>query len=574
MHNTDLILTATGGLAAALVLGSITERLRLSPIVGYLLAGVVVGPYTPGFSADRALAEQLAEIGVILLMFGVGLQFHFKELLAVRRVAVPGAIVQSLVATGLGALAARAVGWDWSSGVVFGLALSVASTVVLVRVLSDHHDLHTPVGHIAVGWLVVEDLFTVVILVLMPVVFAEDVGFGAGSSRLAGDLAIAIVKIAALVILTMTVGGRIIPWLLERAALSRSRDLFNLTVLVIALGIAVAAAQWFSVSMALGAFLAGLVVGRSEFSVRAAGEALPLRDAFGVLFFVSVGMLVDPVRILREPTVVALALGVILIGKPAAALIIVLLMRYPIGVALAVAVALAQIGEFSFMLATVGRDLKVLDPGGTNALVAAAIVSISVNPLLYRAVDPIAARARRASAGADSPAVPAPDLGDRPSDSRHRAIVVGYGPSGQSVTRLLRENGIAPTLIDLNLDVVRQLRDDGIEAVYGDASRRDTLVQAGIGSGGYLVLASASMQGSQEIIRLARELNPKIRILARGNYLRDLPPLRRAGADMVFSGEAEVALAFTEAILRELGASPDQIDRERARVHEEITKNV
>ena len=574
MHNTDLILTATGGLAAALVLGSITERLRLSPIVGYLLAGVVVGPYTPGFSADRALAEQLAEIGVILLMFGVGLQFHFRELLAVRRVAVPGAIVQSLVATGLGALAARAVGWDWSSGVVFGLALSVASTVVLVRVLSDHHDLHTPVGHIAVGWLVVEDLFTVIILVLMPVVFAEDVGFGAGSSRLAGDLAIAVVKIAALVILTMTVGGRIIPRLLERAALSRSRDLFNLTVLVIALGIAVVAAQWFSVSMALGAFLAGLVVGRSEFSVRAAGEALPLRDAFGVLFFVSVGMLVDPVRILREPTVVALALGVILIGKPAAALIIVLLMRYPIGVALAVAVALAQIGEFSFMLATVGRDLKVLDPGGTNALVAAAIISISVNPLLYRAVDPIAARARRASAGADSPTVPAPDRGDRPSGTRHRAIVVGYGPSGQSVTRLLRENGIAPTLIDLNLDVVRQLRDDGIDAVYGDASRRDTLVQAGIGSGGYLVLASASMQGSQEIIRLARELNPKIRILARGNYLRDLPPLRRAGADTVFSGEAEVALAFTEAILRELGASPDQINRERARVHEEVTKNV
>ncbi len=573
MHNTDLILTATGGLAAALVLGSITERLRLSPIVGYLLAGVVVGPYTPGFSADRAMAEQLAEIGVILLMFGVGLQFHFKELLAVRRVAVPGALVQSLVATGLGALAARAVGWDWSSGVVFGLALSVASTVVLVRVLSDHHDLHTPVGHIAVGWLVVEDLFTVIILVLMPVVFAEDVGFGAGSSRLAGDLAIAVVKIAALVVLTMTVGGRIIPRLLERAALSRSRDLFNLTVLVIALGIAVVAAQWFSVSMALGAFLAGLVVGRSEFSVRAAGEALPLRDAFGVLFFVSVGMLVDPVRILREPTIVALALGVILIGKPAAALIIVLLMRYPIGVALAVAVALAQIGEFSFMLATVGRDLKVLDPGGTNALVAAAIISISVNPLLYRAVDPIAARVRRASAGGDTPAVAAPERGDRPSDTRHRAIVVGYGPSGQSVTRLLRENGIAPTLIELNLDVVRQLRDDGIDAVYGDASRRDTLVQAGIGSGGYLVLASASMQSSQEIIRLARELNPKIRILARGNYLRDLPPLRRAGADMVFSGEAEVALAFTEAILRELGASPDQIDRERARVHEEVTKN-
>jgi monovalent cation:H+ antiporter-2, CPA2 family len=570
MHSTDLILTATGGLAAALVLGSITERLRLSPIVGYLLAGVVVGPYTPGFSADRALAEQLAEIGVILLMFGVGLQFHFKELLAVRRVAVPGAIVQSLVATGLGALAARAVGLDWASGVVFGLALSVASTVVLVRVLSDHSDLHTPVGHIAVGWLVVEDLFTVLILVLMPVVFAEGVGSGAGSSRLVGDLALALVKIAALVILTMTVGGRLIPRLLERAAMTRSRELFNLTVLVIALGIAVAAARWFSVSMALGAFLAGLIVGRSEFSARAAGEALPLSNAFGVLFFVSVGMLVDPRGIAEAPALVALTLGAILIGKPAAALLIVLLLRYPMRVALAVAVALAQIGEFSFMLATMARDLNVLGQSGTNALVAAAIVSISLNPVLYRAVHAISARSRRGAApGEQAPAV---DQVDALVESRHHAIVVGYGPSGQSVARLLRRNGIVPIVIDLNLEAVRRLRDEGTEAVYGEASR-DTLLQAGIGSGGYLVLSSASMEGSQEIIRLARELNPKIRILARGNYLRDLPPLQRSGADLVFSGEGEVALAITEAILRELGASPDQIDRERARVHEEVTKN-
>jgi CPA2 family monovalent cation:H+ antiporter-2 len=571
MHGTDLILTATGGLAAALVLGSITERLRLSPIVGYLLAGVVVGPYTPGFSADRALAEQLAEIGVILLMFGVGMQFHFKELLAVRRVAVPGAVVQSVVATVLGALAARVVGWEWTSGIVFGLALSVASTVVLVRVLSDHHDLHTPVGHIAVGWLVVEDLFTVLILVLMPVVFGGG-GLQAGSAgELATNLGLALVKIAAFVALTMTLGGRLIPGILERAARSRSRDLFNLTVLVTALGIAVVAAKWFSVSMALGAFLAGLVVGRSEFSVRAAGEALPLRDAFGVLFFVSVGMLVDPRSILQEPALVALSLGVILIGKPAAAVLIVSLMRYPLSVGLAVAVALAQIGELSFMLATVARDLKVMDPSGTNALVAAAIVSISLNPLLYRAVDPVAARSRRASEGW-SPMEQGARESEPPSPGgTYRAIVVGYGPSGQSVTRLLRENGISPTVIDLNFDVGRRLRDEGIEAVYGDALRRETLTEAGIQQARYLILASAAMQGSEEIIRAARELNPRVRILARGSYLRDLPPLRRAGADLVFSGEGEVALAFTEAILRELGASPDQIDRERARVHEELT---
>ena len=569
MHGTDLILTATGGLAAALVLGYVTERLRLSPIVGYLLAGVVVGPYTPGFSADRALAEQLAEIGVILLMFGVGMQFHFKELLAVRRVAVPGAVVQSVVATGLGALAARVVGWEWTAGIVFGLALSVASTVVLVRVLSDHHDLHTPVGHIAVGWLVVEDLFTVLILVLMPVIFGGaglQTGPSGTPSELAANLGLALVKIAAFVALTMTLGGRIIPALLERAAVSRSRELFNLTVLVIALGIAVAAARWFGVSMALGAFLAGLVVGRSEFSVRAAGEALPLRDAFGVLFFVSVGMLVDPRSILKEPTLVALALGVILIGKPVAALLIVLLMRYPLSVGLAVAVALAQIGEFSFMLATVARDLKVMDATGTNALVAAAIVSISLNPLLYRAVDPVAAQTRRPSR--ETP--PVDPESERPAIDAYRAVVVGYGPSGQSVTRLLLENGIAPRVVDLNFDVVRRLREGGLEAVYGDALRRETLLEAGIQNARYLILASAAMQGSEEIIRAGRELNPRIRILARGSYLRDLAPLRRAGADLVFSGEGEVALAFTEAILRELGASPDQIDRERARVHTEL----
>jgi K+:H+ antiporter len=539
LHGTDLILTATGGLAAALVLGYITERLRLSPIVGYLLAGVVVGPYTPGFSADRALAEQLAEIGVILLMFGVGMQFHFKELLAVRRVAVPGAVVQSLVATVLGALAARVVGWEWTAGIVFGLALSVASTVVLVRVLSDHHDLHTPVGHIAVGWLVVEDLFTVLILVLMPAVFAGGDLESASSAELATNLGLALVKIAAFVALTMTLGGRIIPALLERAAVSRSRELFNLTVLVIALGIAVVAARWFGVSMALGAFLAGLVVGRSEFSVRAAGEALPLRDAFGVLFFVSVGMLVNPRSILEEPTLVALALGVILIGKPAAAMLIVLLLRYPMSVALAVAVALAQIGEFSFMLATVARDLKVMDPSGTNALVAAAIVSISLNPLLYRAVDPVAARIRRPSEGSTPPVERGTRDSEPPAEDTFRAIVVGYGPSGQSVTRLLLENGIRPTVIDLNFDVIRRLQEEGIHAVYGDALRRETLLEAGIQNARYLILASAALQGAEEIIRVARELNPGIRILARGTYLRDLAPLRRAGADRCSRGKGK-----------------------------------
>jgi CPA2 family monovalent cation:H+ antiporter-2 len=565
MHNIELILTAAGGLSAALVLGYITQRLGLSPIVGYLLAGVAVGPYTPGFTADRELAEQLAEIGVILLLFGVGLQFHIRELLAVRNVAIPGAIVQSTVATVLGAFTAHALGWSWASGIVFGLALSVASTVVLIRVLSDYNDLHTPVGHIAVGWLVVEDIFTVIVLVLMPPLFGGASEAGTGASSLVSSLAVALGKIGVLVLLTVVAGGRLIPRLLERVALTRSRELFNLTVLVIALGIAAVSAVLFNVSMALGAFLAGLVVGRSEFSVRAAGEAVPLRDAFGVLFFVSVGMLFDPRGIADSPALVAAALGIVLVGKPLAALAIVLLLRYPVGVGLAVAVALAQIGEFSFILATVARELGLLDQNGTNAIVATAMLSISINPLLYRAVDP--ANSRRAHDGAHGSGAATEE--PHP-DTRYRAIVVGYGPTGQSLTRLLLQNGIDPTIVDLNLEVVRQLRDAGIEAVYGDSTRRDTLVQAKAGTAGYLILASAAMQGSEEIIRVARELNPRIRILARASYLRDLPALRRAGADVAFSGEGEVALAFTEEILRELGASAEQIDRERARVRDEI----
>src|SRR4051794_357920 len=370
MHaNIDLILTLTGSLAAALALGYVTQRLGLSPIVGYLLAGVVVGPSTPGFVADRHLAEQLAEVGVILLMFGVGLQFHFKELLAVRRIAVPGAVVQSLAATALGAVTGWAFGWGWAAGLVYGMAVSVASTVVLVRVLADHNDLHTPTGHIAVGWLVVEDLFTVVVLVLLPAVFGTE---GARPGGLPLALLLTALKIGVLVAVTFLVGGRLIPWLLGRVDQTRTRELFTLTVLVVALGLAVGSALLFGVSMALGAFLAGMVVGRSEFSLRAAADALPMRDAFAVLFFVSVGMLLDPGALVATPVLFAATLAVVLVGKPLVALVLVRLMRYPFRVALSVAIALAQIGEFSFILASMGRDLGILTSEATNTIVAAS----------------------------------------------------------------------------------------------------------------------------------------------------------------------------------------------------------
>lgn len=582
MHNLELIPTLTGGLTAALLLGCLTHRMGLSPIVGYLLAGLVVGPNTPGFVADHELAEQLAEIGVILLMFGVGLHFHLKDLLAVRRIAIPGAVTQSVVATVLGALAGISVGYTWQAGIIFGLAISVASTVVLTRVLADNNDMHTPTGHIAVGWLVVEDLFTVLVLVLLPALFGgEAVGFGG----VVVAMLIAGVKIFALVGLTFVVGDRLIPLALGWVAGTRSRELFTLTVLVMALGIAVGSAKLFGVSMALGAFLAGMVVGRSEFSLRAATEALPMRDAFAVLFFVSVGMLFNPASLLASPLVVALTLAIVLIGKPLAAVCIVLFLGYPVRVALAVSLALAQIGEFSFILASVGKDLKIFNDEATNTLVAAAIVSISLNPLLYRLVNPMEAWAMRRpklwrflTSRVQQPHTDASGVTTTPeaskNDARHRAVVAGYGPVGRTVCRLLRENGIMPCIIEMNLETVRQLRKDGIDAIYGDAVHRDTLLSAGVDRASTLILSVAGIPGTEDVIRQARELNPGIKILVRSNYLREVPPLLQAGASEVSSGEGEVALSMAVTMLRDLGATPDQIDRERARVQEDLFSRI
>jgi monovalent cation:H+ antiporter-2, CPA2 family len=574
MHSFDLILTLAGGLGAALIFGYFTQRAGLSPIVGYLLAGVAVGPNTPGFVADASMAEQLAEVGVILLMFGVGLQFHVEELLAVRRVAIPGAITQSAAATILGALLVQGFGWSLSSGVVFGIALSVASTVVLIRVLADNNALHTQAGHIAVGWLVVEDLFTVVALVVLPIMFGTLSEHGSENTNLGWALLLTGLKIGALVAFTAVVGTRVIPRILDHVAGTHSRELFTLTVLVLALGIAAGSALVFDVSMALGAFLAGLVVGRSEYSLRAASEALPLRDAFAVLFFVSVGMLLDPGALLDSPTLLAGTLGVVMVGKPIAAFLITWLLRYPLATSLSVSVALAQIGEFSFMLSDVGRDLGLLTPEANNVLVAAAIVSIVLNPILYRAIKPIdrwmlsrpglrafVDRSRPTDAG-----TPAPSR----VDAAHRAIVVGFGPTGRTVTRLLRENGVEPTVIDLNVNSVRELREQGISAVYGDATHPDTLAQAGAKDAGNLILTSAGMHESRETIRYAKGLNPKIHVLARAQYLRDLSEIRTAGAQTVVSAEGEVGMALIEIILERLGATPDQIDHERDRVRSEF----
>ena len=560
MHEVDLILTLTGGLTAALVLGTITQQLKLSPIVGYLLAGIVVSPHTPGFVADVSIAQQLAEVGVILLMFGVGLNFHVRELLAVRRVAIPGALVAAGVATLLGMAAAQIHGYGWATGIVFGGAISVASTVVLIRVLSDNRDLHTRAGHVAVGWVVVEDLLTVTALVLLPAMLG---GQQPGMSGMAAALATAALKIAALVAVVFLAGGRFIPWLMERIAATQSRELFTLAVLVIALGIAVGSAKMFGVSMALGAFLAGTIVGRSDFGLRAASEALPMRDAFTVLFFVSVGMLFDPSALLDAPGLLLATLAIVLVAKPLTVWACVLLLGCSQQVAVSVAISLAQIGEFSFILAALGRQLGVLPAEMVNTLVATAIASITLNPLLYRLIGPI--ERRLASKGVACVTMDHDDAIDEAAP-RHRAIVVGYGPVGQTVTQLLLDNDIDPTVIELNLETVRRLKAFDVRAIYGDAIRREILAEAGIKGADNLILTSGSSHVDEEIVRAAKELNPDVKILARSQYVRQLPRLRKAGAEDVFSAEGEVALAFTVRILERLGATGEQIDRERDRV--------
>ena len=571
MHNLDLILTLTAGLTVALACGLLALRLKLPPIVGYLIAGMIIGPHTPGFVGNRAIADQLAEIGVILLMFGVGLHFHLKDLLAVRGVAITGALVQIAVASVCGAFAARSFGWSWAAGAIFGVALSVASTVVLTRVLSDNHDLQSRTGRIAIGWLVVEDIFTVFVLVVMPAVFGED----SGKVSLPVALGLSGLKLTALTSLTLVAGGRYIPRLLTVVARTQSRELFTLTVLVIALGIAVGSAKLFGVSMALGAFLAGMVVGQSEFSYRAASEALPMRDAFAVLFFVSVGMLFDPAHLIREPVLTLITTLIVLVAKPIAAFAIVILLGYGVRIGLRVAIALAQIGEFSYIVASLGDHLRILPPGATDSIVAASIVSITLNPLLYKWIPSIEKALMRHQwlrrlleprAGREQVPEPVSEA-DAPE---HRAIVVGYGPVGQTVCRLLKQYDIEPTIIELNIETVQRLNKEGKPAVYGDASHPDILKEAGVLSATALILSAHGSPEWTEIVKAARQLNPTIQVLVRSAFLSETGAMRQAGADEVFSGEAEVAMAMIDFMLRHLGSTPDQIEQEGIRARRDL----
>jgi CPA2 family monovalent cation:H+ antiporter-2 len=540
MHDLSVLVTFAGGLAGALVLGYLAHRMRLSPIVGYLVAGVVVGPFTPGFVADRHTAKNFAEIGVILLLFGMGLRFHLHELIAVWRVALPGALIQSTLSTLALASLLRLLGWGWTPGLILGAAISVASTVVMALVLSERHDLHAPIGYIAIGWTVVEDMLTVAMLLLLPIFFGPAAGQGPGA---AAALGLAALKVVGLLVTVVLLGRFVVPRALELIERTRSRELFTLAVLVLAVGIAVGSAGLFGMSMELGAFLAGLAVGRSEFAARAAADAVPMRDAFAVLFFVSVGMLFDPMSLVKAPLPTAMVLLVVIVVKPLSALGTVLALGTPWGTAVPVAAAFAQVGEFSFILGTVARELGLIDDTGWNALVVASILSIAVNPSIYR-------WARRLSNPQLALKAPAAGAVVDPA----RCILVGYGPIGKIVHRLVTDRGGEVTVVDLNLEAVRELRAAGARALHGDVLRPGTLDEAGIATAGSLIL-STDVEDAAEIVRQARQLNPDLRVLVRCAHLRDAAGLRRAGAAVVAAGEAEVGVALAEAV-----SSVDQLD--------------
>ncbi len=539
MHDLSILLTFAGGLVGALLLGYLAHRLKLSPIVGYLVAGIVVGPFTPGFVANRAVAEQFAEIGVILLLFGIGLRFHLRELLAVWRIAIPGALIQSALSTTILAALLHLLGWSWTSGFILGMAISVASTVVMALVLGEWHDLHAHIGHVAVGWTVVEDLLTVVLLLLLPLTFGS---VPSADLPIGMVLGLAGLKILALGAIVFILGKWAIPWALERIAGTRSRELFTLAVLGIAVGVAVGSSLVFGVSMALGAFLAGLAVGRSDFAARAANDALPMRDAFAVLFFVSVGMLFDPRSLIESPLPVLLVLLAVVVVKPLAATLTVRLLGEPMSSALPIGAAFSQIGEFSFILGTVALGLGLIDTVGWNALVAASIISIALNPYVYR-------WARRRSAKRGGGALPEREHVVDGIDPDH-CILVGYGPVGRIVHQLLIERGRSITVIDLNLNTVRALKAEGREAIYGDVLRPGTLDEAGIARAGSLIL-SADVENAVEIVRHACSLNPDLYVLVRCSHMRDAPALQRAGANVVAAGEAEVGVALVEALMLE-----------------------
>lgn len=551
-ESSSLIAIVVIGLVLAFVFGTIANRLRISPLVGYLLAGVAVGPFTPGFVADQALASQLAEIGVILLMFGVGLHFSLSDLLSVRRIVLPGATVQIIVSTMLGTGVARLLGWSTGVGIVFGLALSVASTVVLLRTLHDRRLIDSERGRIAVGWLVYQDLLTVIALVLLPPLsgLLRDGDPGTGGpdpGALALTLGFTLAKVAAFIALMLMVGRRVIPALLHYIAHTGSRELFRLAVLAVALGVAFVAAELFGVSFALGAFVAGMVLSESQLSQRAAEESLPLRDAFAVLFFVSVGMLFDPAVLVREPGPLAGTLLVVMLGA-ATAFLIVRVRGYPIGTALLIAAGLAQIGEFSFILADLGIGLGVLPPRARDLILGTSILSILVNPILFAALERFRTWIERREAGAVAPAAARETTQEelRPTLLTGHAVLIGYGRVGRLVGDTLKQDGWPLLVIEDAAEAIERLRAQGIEAIAGNAAEDPVLHAANLAQARLLLVAIPNAFEAGQIVQQARAANPALEIVARAHFDAEVDHLMQFGANRVIMGEREIAHAMLE----------------------------
>lgn len=600
MTHSLLIPTLVVGLVLAFVLGALANRLRVSPLVGYLLAGVAVGPYTPGFVADQALARDLAEIGIILLMFGVGLQFSPKELLSVKGIAIPGALLQMVVATGFGMGLAWTMGWPVAAGLVFGLALSIASTVVVIRALDERRLLDSQAGRISVGWLIVEDLTMVLTIVLLPTLAAalrEGAAASAGQAALLSAPAVLIAigvtlgKAAIFVAAMLVVGQRVIPWILHHIAHSGSRELFRLGVLALALGVAYGAAELLGVSFALGAFFAGLVLSESALSQRAAAEALPFRDAFAVLFFVSVGMLFDPAIFIREPWPVMGAVFVIIVVKPVTAFLAMRIFRYPLGTALTVAASRTQIGEFSFILAGLGVGFGLLPEAGRDLVLAGAILSIIATPAFFMALDharPWYATGGKAAAGAPLKEAPAPASAapERPvTKLTQHAVVVGFGRVGSVVCEGLHRDGERVLVIEERREFMDQLKARDIEVIYGHAPVADVMKAANLADACRLFIAIPDGFEAGQIAEQARLANPKLQIIARAHSDVEAEHLLKYGADVAIVGERELARAMLAQVFArpgpaaaqaqsatpEIGAEEEKDDDAKSDVSEDTT---
>ncbi|TRX73896.1 YbaL family putative K(+) efflux transporter [Pseudomonas mangiferae] len=550
-HHTPLIATLAVGLVLAFIFGTLAARIRLPPLVGYLLAGVACGPFTPGFVADQGLSMEISEIGVMLLMFGVGLHFSLKDLMAVKNIAIPGAIVQIAVATLLGMALAWAMDWTLGGGLVFGLALSVASTVVLLRALEERQLMDSRRGRIAVGWLIVEDLVMVLALVLLPALSGMLGGQAAeGDGNLVFDLLLTLGKVTAFIVLMLVVGRRVVPWVLAKVAGTGSRELFTLSVLAIAMGVAFGSAKLFDVSFALGAFFAGMVLNESELSHEAAENSLPLRDAFAVLFFVSVGMLFNPAILIQQPLPVLGTFLVIVIGKSIAAALIVLAFRHPLSTSLTISASLAQIGEFSFILASLGVSLKLLPDEGRDLLLAGAILSITINPLLFLAIDRLQPWLERREGHRLKGGTHHAKEMDQPPPitERDHAILIGHGRVGKLISGNLRERGIPLVIVENDRDHIDELRQQGFSAVLGNAARQDVLDRAELAQARWLLLAIPNGFEAGEIAQYARSVNPTLEIMARAHFDTEVEHLQQRGADLVIMGEREIARSMIEHI--------------------------